>query len=160
MLKENREIQCRCHGASASCVTRTCWQALPSFQKVGLQLKRRYEKPVLARTVKYPSRDGKRDAYLLKSGDGEKPSPKDLVYIDKQVPNYCDEHKLKRIPGTVERKCNKTSSGSDGCKFLCCGRGYDTHEIVRRWDCNCKFHWCCYVKCKKCKERTEEFRCK
>lgn len=75
-------------------------------------------------------------------------------------PNYCDENKLRRIPGTKERRCNRTSSETDGCQFLCCGRGYNTHEIVRRWDCHCKFNWCCYVKCRKCKERIEEFRCK
>ncbi|XP_078369911.1 protein Wnt-7b-like isoform X2 [Oculina patagonica] len=158
-LKEGLEIQCRCHGTSASCATRTCWQALPSFKKVGLQLKRRYGKSVDVQTVKYPSRDGKRDAYLIKSTDGEKPPPKDLVHFDKS-PNYCDEDKLRRLPGTMERQCNRTSTDTDGCDFLCCGRGYNTHEIVRRWDCNCKFHWCCYVKCRKCKERMEEFRCK
>ena len=109
--------------------------------------------------MKYPSRDGRRDAYLLKSSDGEKPPAKGLVRIDKS-PNYCDEEKQKRIPGTTERLCNRTSTEADGCKFLCCGRGYNTHEIVKRWDCNCKFHWCCYVKCRKCKDRIEEFRCK
>jgi len=159
-LKESLEIQCHCHGPSASCAARTCWQALPSFKKVGILLKRRYEKSALVRAAKVSSRYGKRDAYLtLTSGEYEKPSQRDLVYMDSS-PNYCDRNEKKRIPGTIDRECNRTSSGEDGCKLMCCGRGYNTHEIVRRWQCNCKFHWCCYVKCKKCKERMEVFRCK
>ncbi len=58
------------------------------------------------------------------------------------------------------RQCNKTSVGSDSCDLMCCGRGYNpyTEKLVER--CNCKYHWCCYVTCKKCERIVERYVCK
>lgn len=127
---------------------------------MGLLLKKRYKKIVLVKPNKINSHYGKRDAYLTLSSDTfKKPLQRELAYIESS-PNYCDRDAQKRIPGTMERVCNRTSTEEDSCKLLCCGRGYNTHEIVRRYRCNCKFHWCCYVKCNKCKERMEVFKCK
>lgn len=67
---------------------------------------------------------------------------------------------FKSLPGTHGRICNKTSSGLDGCGILCCGRGYNTKNIVVRERCNCKFHWCCQVKCDVCVKVLEEHTCK
>lgn len=50
--------------------------------------------------------------------------------------------------------------GIDGCDLLCCGRGYNTHQINRTWQCRCKFQWCCHVQCDVCHERIEEYTCK
>lgn len=60
----------------------------------------------------------------------------------------------------VCRQCNKTSSGSDSCDLMCCGRGYNpyTERVVER--CHCKYHWCCYVTCKKCDKTVEKYVCK
>lgn len=62
--------------------------------------------------------------------------------------------------GTHGRVCNKTSSGLDGCAILCCGRGYNTKKIVVKERCNCKFQWCCQVKCDICTRHIEEYTCK
>lgn len=50
--------------------------------------------------------------------------------------------------------------GSEGCDLLCCGRGYNayTEEVVER--CHCKYHWCCYVVCKRCRRLVEKYVCK
>lgn len=58
------------------------------------------------------------------------------------------------------RQCNKTSAGSDGCNLLCCGRGYNAYmeEVVER--CHCKYRWCCYVVCKRCRRLVERYVCK
>lgn len=58
------------------------------------------------------------------------------------------------------RQCNKTSSGSDSCDLMCCGRGYNPYSerVVER--CHCKYHWCCYVTCKKCERTVEKYVCK
>lgn len=58
------------------------------------------------------------------------------------------------------RQCNKTSVGSDSCDLMCCGRGYNPYseKLVER--CNCKYHWCCYVTCKKCERIVERYVCK
>lgn len=50
--------------------------------------------------------------------------------------------------------------GTDGCDLMCCGRGYNTHQFTKVTQCRCKFHWCCYVKCDTCSERTEQYSCK
>lgn len=43
---------------------------------------------------------------------------------------------------------------------MCCGRGYNpyTEKLVER--CHCKYHWCCYVTCKKCERMAERYVCK
>ena len=49
----------------------------------------------------------------------------ELVHIHKS-PNYCVYDFKKGIAGTSGRLCNKTSTDSDSCDLLCCGRGYNT----------------------------------
>lgn len=83
----------------------------------------------------------------------------ELVYLQ-QSPNYCDRDPTLGSFGTVGRKCNRTTSGIEGCDLLCCGRGYNTHQFNRTWQCHCKFRWCCEVQCDICHERTEEYTCK
>lgn len=62
--------------------------------------------------------------------------------------------------GTHGRKCNRTSTGLDSCSILCCGRGYNTKKIVLYERCNCKFQWCCNVRCETCKRVIQEYTCK
>lgn len=69
----------------------------------------------------------------------------DLFLIDLQ------EHFLKLLFFLKE---------TNGCDLLCCGRGYNTHQYIKSWQCRCKFHWCCYVNCDTCTQKTEEYTCK
>ncbi|KAG7258330.1 hypothetical protein CRUP_023665 [Coryphaenoides rupestris] len=64
------------------------------------------------------------------------------------------------LVGTQGRLCNKTSEGMDGCELMCCGRGYDQFKTYKHERCHCKFHWCCYVKCKRCTTLVDQFVCK
>ncbi|KAJ8910611.1 hypothetical protein NQ315_017489 [Exocentrus adspersus] len=50
--------------------------------------------------------------------------------------------------------------GTEGCDLMCCGRGYNTHQYTKTFQCRCKFHWCCRVDCDTCSERTEEYTCR
>ncbi|KAG1669096.1 Protein Wnt-4 [Nymphon striatum] len=93
----------------------------------------------------------------------KKPSKRDLVYIDLS-PNYCsrDENfdfSRLGVLGTEGRKCNETSYGVDGCSLLCCGRGYHVTVADVNEKCNCKFVWCCEVKCEMCHFTKEEAFC-
>ncbi|XP_046388719.1 protein Wnt-7b [Ischnura elegans] len=90
---------------------------------------------------------------------GRPPKGSELVYLQKS-PNYCEKDVSKGSLGTAGRKCNRTSKGTDGCDLLCCGRGYNTHQLTRVWQCRCKFHWCCHVRCATCSEKVEEYTCK
>ena len=43
---------------------------------------------------------------------------------------------------------------------MCCGRGYNpyTDRVVER--CHCKYHWGCYVTCRRCERTVERYVCK
>lgn len=120
----------------------------------------------------------KRGRLQVKNSQFKVPTPHDLIYLD-ESPDWCRTNRLlqwagKSIEcslfvrklmkffssGTHGRVCNKSSSGLDGCGILCCGRGYNTKNIVVRERCNCKFHWCCQVKCDVCTKVLEEHTCK
>ncbi|XP_046393027.1 protein Wnt-11b-2-like [Ischnura elegans] len=82
-----------------------------------------------------------------------------LIYVTKS-PDYCSRDPRVGSQGTAGRWCNASSHGHDGCDSMCCGRGFETigEEVVER--CQCKYYWCCYVKCKTCRRWVERHRCK
>ena len=145
-------VSCKCHGVSGSCSLKTCWLQLADFRKVGEALKEKYDS---AAAMKLNTR-GK---LVQMHSKFNAPTSHDLVYIEAS-PDYCLKNQSTGSLGTVGRLCNKTSEGMDGCELMCCGRGYDQYkaQIVER--CHCKFHWCCYVKCKRCTKIVDQFVCK
>ncbi|XP_046482197.1 protein Wnt-2 isoform X1 [Neodiprion pinetum] len=94
-------------------------------------------------------------------GHGPKRIPKrsELVFLQPS-PNYCEPDLAHGSFGTQGRTCNRTSRDTDGCDLMCCGRGYNTHQYTKVFQCRCKFHWCCLVKCDTCTDRIEEYTCK
>ena len=79
----------------------------------------------------------------------KRPHNTDLVFYEKS-PNFCERDVSVDSSGTSGRFCNRTSDNIDNCETLCCGRGYSTLKVRRVVRCYCRFHWCCYVTCKKC----------
>ncbi|XP_064633507.1 protein Wnt-7b-like isoform X2 [Lineus longissimus] len=160
-VKANMLTSCKCFGVSGSCVMKTCWQTLPPFKKIGTYLMAKYDRA--KHVYPFQSKRPDRGIYLKlvrpKKKKRRKPRRSDLVYLEKS-PNYCDLNPTVASIGTVGRICNRTSRDMDGCDLMCCGRGYNTHQYTRTWQCNCKFKWCCEVVCKKCSKRTEEYTCK
>ncbi|KAK1800150.1 hypothetical protein P4O66_006174, partial [Electrophorus voltai] len=160
ILEKNMRLECKCHGVSGSCTTKTCWTTLPKFRQLGYVLKEKYYQAVQVEAVR--ARRNKRPTFLKikKPQSYRKPADTDLVYIEKS-PNYCEADPATGSVGTQGRTCNKTLAlQANGCDLMCCGRGYNTHQYSRVWQCNCKFLWCCYVKCNTCSERTEVHTCK
>ncbi|KAK2539703.1 Wnt5b [Columba guinea] len=135
-----------------SCSLKTCWLQLADFRKVGDLLKEKYDSAAAMRI----SRKGKLE---LVNNRFNMPTQEDLVYVDPS-PDYCLRNETTGSLGTQGRLCNKTSEGMDGCELMCCGRGYDQFKSVQVERCHCKFHWCCYVKCKKCTEIVDQYVCK
>lgn len=159
-VKDNMGTECRCHGTSGSCTMRTCWRRLPPFRKIGDYLFDHYLKakmvvPWVGGRLRRPK------TLLLKKSKrpNRKPRRRDLVHLEKS-PNYCEFNEKTGSLGTIGRKCNKSSTGNDGCDLMCCGRGYNTHQFTKTWQCNCTFHWCCDVKCKNCTDKKLEYTCK
>lgn len=147
-------VNCRCHGVSGSCAVKTCWKTMSSFDKIGQFLKEKYEHSVqiLDKSKKKVRRKDKEQRKVPVKKD-------DLVHI-KKSPNYCVEDKKLGIHGTRGRQCNRTSPAADGCNLLCCGRGYNTHVVRHVERCDCKFIWCCYVRCRRCETMTDVHTCK
>ncbi|GAB0088308.1 Protein Wnt [Sergentomyia squamirostris] len=151
VIKKSR-ITCKCHGVSGSCSLITCWQQLSSMREIGNYLREKYDE---ATRVKM----NKRGRLQVHDSRYKVPTALDLVYLD-ESPDWCRNSKQLQWQGTHGRVCNKTSSGLDSCSILCCGRGYNTKKIVVRERCNCKFQWCCHVKCDICVKVIEEYTCK
>lgn len=147
------KIECKCHGVSGSCSMKTCWLKLPSFREVGDYLKEKYDAAI---EVRYESRQNQLRARHRRFS---KPTKEDLIYID-DSPNYCAPHSELGLLGTQGRVCNKNSNGPDGCRIMCCGRGYFIQRSIREEKCKCKFQWCCSVKCETCITEVETYICK
>ncbi|XP_055761865.1 protein Wnt-5b, partial [Salvelinus fontinalis] len=145
-------VACKCHGVSGSCSLKTCWLQLADFRRVGEFLKEKYDSAAAMRI----GRKGKLEQVDKRFNV---PTPEDLVYTD-QSPDYCLKNDTTGSMGTLGRLCNKTSEGMDGCELMCCGRGYDQFKTYKHERCHCKFHWCCYVKCKRCTSLVDQFVCK
>ncbi|XP_040886258.1 protein Wnt-16 [Toxotes jaculatrix] len=143
---------CRCHGVSGSCAVKTCWRTMAAFERVGIYLKERYERSVQVwdRSRRKPRRKDQRRLPVDKH---------QLIFFNKS-PNYCLQDRRRGVAGTRGRRCNRTSSGPDGCNLLCCGRGYNTHVVRHVQRCECKFVWCCYVRCRRCESMTDMHTCK
>ncbi|KAG9490149.1 hypothetical protein GDO78_005830 [Eleutherodactylus coqui] len=147
-------VDCRCHGVSGSCAVKTCWKSMSSFEKIGSYLKDKYENGIQI------SDRMKRKVRRKEKNHRKIPIRKeDLVYTNRS-PNYCVEDQKLGISGTHGRECNRTSEGPDGCNLLCCGRGYNTHVVRNVERCECKFVWCCYVRCRRCESMTDVHTCK
>ncbi|XP_076861082.1 protein Wnt-7b isoform X3 [Brachyhypopomus gauderio] len=159
VLEERMKLECKCHGVSGSCTTKTCWTMLPTFREVGYALKERYVTAAQVEAVR-ATRLRQPSFLRLKQPRGYiKPTETDLVYLERS-PNYCEEDVSTGSTGTRGRLCNHTSPHADACHLMCCGRGHDTRQDSRVWQCHCKFQWCCYVRCNTCSENVEVFTCK
>jgi len=150
-------MECKCFGPSHACNVRTCWKQLPSFRAVGEALHEKYVK-----SVKVKSSQGQGSLVLLGVSPYTKPTRKKETVFMKNSPNYCDRDASLGVLGTKGRACVKDidDKEADVCDIMCCGRGYDTRIVMSKWQCHCKFYWCCSVKCKSCSEEAIMHSCK
>ncbi|EFN88872.1 protein Wnt-10a [Harpegnathos saltator] len=168
-VAKNMQVRCKCHGMSGSCELKTCWKVVPDFRLVGKVLKDRFRNAVLVTqsnlgsvtpTMKNRSsrrrrleRQRRRKSRVDEPAGGRKKKQRSLakqLFYYQKSPNFCERDPAADIAGTVGRRCNKTSTGGDGCGSLCCGRGYNVVRHRRTERCNCQFRWCCFVHCQNC----------
>ena len=153
---------CKCHGVSGSCTIRVCWKTMPKMAQVATELRRRFDsalKVKLNRSKTKLTRLSRGRRGRKRNTNNRRPSPSSLVYAVNS-PDFCKADDRYGILGTVGRTCNKTSDGTDSCRQLCCGRGYNTVNKVDDVKCNCTFIWCCHVKCDWCKKEWIQHTCK
>ncbi|XP_014389843.1 PREDICTED: protein Wnt-4 [Myotis brandtii] len=143
-------VECKCHGVSGSCEVKTCWRAVPPFRQVGHALKEKFD----GATEVEPRRVGSSRALVPRNAQFKPHTDEDLVYLEPS-PDFCEQDMRSGVLGTRGRTCNKTSKAIDGCELLCCGRGFHTAQVELAERCSCKFHWCCFVKCRQCQRLVE-----
>ncbi|KFQ37306.1 Protein Wnt-2, partial [Merops nubicus] len=152
-VKRFLKQECKCHGVSGSCTLRTCWLAMADFRKTGDYLWKKYNGAIQV----VMNQDG--TGFTVANKRFKKPTKNDLVYFESS-PDYCIRDRDVGSLGTAGRVCNQTSRGMDSCEVMCCGRGYDTARVSRVTKCECKFHWCCAVRCQDCLEVVDVHTCK
>ncbi|KAK3866419.1 hypothetical protein Pcinc_028048 [Petrolisthes cinctipes] len=155
LIEDNMRVECKCHGVSGSCELKTCWKAMPTFREIGEILKVKFDEATQVQVKEVSGRPElePNQQYF------RKPTEVDLVYVTSS-PEYCEYDINRGSLGTQGRRCNKTSRGMDGCDLLCCSRGYTSAMERVKERCSCKFHWCCYVKCRTCIRDVKVHTCK
>jgi len=126
---------------------------LPDFRLIGSELRTKYARSIPVQI--------NRRLEQLKSRQHPVQSinSTDLIYIQKP-PSYCEKNLRLGSLGTQGRQCNLTLNEPGSCSTLCCDRGYETIVETIEEDCDCQFHWCCEVRCKRCVKRVEKHFCK
>ncbi|CAD5124464.1 DgyrCDS12747 [Dimorphilus gyrociliatus] len=159
----NKLVQekCRCHGTSGSCTAKSCWRIVPSLEKIGKHIQVLYGESIQVR-AKFNKKKEKR--VLIKVTNPFKKAPinknvkPDQLVFYTISPDYCKADERFETPGTTGRTCEEVGDGS--CESLCCGRGYTTESIKVVERCDCKYYWCCYIKCSKCTKLIEVHQCR
>ncbi|XP_063091784.1 protein Wnt-4 isoform X2 [Cavia porcellus] len=124
-------------------------------RKVGHALKEKFD----GATEVEPRRVGSSRALVPRNAQFKPHTDEDLVYLEPS-PDFCEQDIRSGVLGTRGRTCNKTSKAIDGCELLCCGRGFHTAQVELAERCSCKFHWCCFVKCRQCQRLVELHTCR
>ncbi|XP_055380003.1 protein Wnt-2 isoform X3 [Condylostylus longicornis] len=159
IVKNRLKVECRCrYGA---CGVKTCWKELPSFREIGDAIMQRYHNARQVRAV-IDKKTNKLTLVIHRLENyrvGLPPKTMDLVFLNSS-PTFCDINLEYDSHGTHGRKCNHTLLDVGSCNLICCGRGYNTKIIYSTFKCNCKFVWCCSVKCDVCHRLREESYCK
>ncbi|KAM9377535.1 protein Wnt-8a-like [Pholidichthys leucotaenia] len=154
---------CKCHGVSGSCVVQTCWMQLADFREVGNYLKTKYRHAKKLEMNKKSTKVGNSadNRALLFTGI----ATTELVYLE-DSPNYCMENHSLGLYGTKGRECLRGQQSlsrlqGSSCHTLCheCGLRVAQRRQQVSGSCNCKFHWCCSVKCDQCTEVVKKFYC-
>ncbi|XP_054277676.1 protein Wnt-4-like [Macrosteles quadrilineatus] len=156
IIRSQMQRVCKCHGMSGSCSVRVCWRKLPSFRQVGDILTARFEGASYVKMVEKRRKRVKKLRAAIR--ELKQPNRTELVYLE-ESPDYCERNETLGVLGTRGRLCNRGSPGLDGCRLLCCGRGYQTRVKEVEEKCHCRFVWCCDVKCDLCRYKREEHIC-
>ncbi|KAI4880148.1 hypothetical protein NFI96_031166, partial [Prochilodus magdalenae] len=165
-VKATMKRICRCHGMSESCALQTCWMQLSDFREVGNYLKLKHDQ---AHKLELDKR-------RVRAGNSADPrgavadalgaiSRSELIYLE-DSPDYCAKNSSLGLQGTEGRECVQHGDGLSqwerrSCRRLCheCGLRVEERRTETVSSCNCKFHWCCTVKCERCSQVTVKYVC-
>lgn len=180
-VRDHMKVHCKCHGVSGTCNIKTCFRRLGDFREIAKFLRRKYDRIVYVKKQKNTEKKkGKRNrkndidtnkktketsqsqkiSLIPKGRRRKKLTTKDLVALSRS-PSYCKKDRKRGSYGTKGRICNpKLRGGKGSCNYMCCGRGTRTKTVEKKERCNCRYVWCCYVKCQTCTKKERVTRCK
>ena len=90
-----------------------------------------------------------------------------LVYLESS-PNFCIKSSQYGTAGTEGRSCSRPAIRNSknrwegkSCNRLCrsCGLKVKSIMVSETSTCNCRFQWCCNVKCDMCTNVVEKLTC-
>nr|AID23634.1 wnt-5 [Hofstenia miamia] len=150
-LKRLKQKDCKCQGASGSCTQKVCWYRLPTLSQIGKKLKSKYNRAKKVRSNEHSNTlyktnnnvAGKMElVYALKSKHGECSND---THKDRMLGRECF---IKPMPSVeVHYQPSRTS-----CQTLCtsCNLAVEEVTTIVSKRCQCKFEYCCRVKCEIC----------
>lgn len=143
---------CKCHGSSSSCTMKTCMKKIERFEKVGDALWKKYQTAV---RVTF-----KNNTLVDEANNPVTKKKNKLVYFTAS-PDYCAQNETLKIPGVEGRVCEASTDNGLKCRKLCrsCGLKMNFQASTRIVKCNCKFVWCCFVKCDRCIKKVFTTTC-
>lgn len=165
-IKATMRKACKCHGVSGSCSIQTCWMQLADFREVGNYLKMKHDHAKKLELDKKPVRAGNSADNRGVMAHAFRSIPQtELVYLE-DSPDYCTKNQSLGLQGTEGRECLKGDKNMSqwerkSCRRLCneCGLRVVEKRVEVVSSCNCKFHWCCTVKCDKCITVVTKYYC-
>ena len=139
---------CRCHGPTGSCQLKTCYRELLPFKRVGELLMEKYNEAIRVEFI---------NDRLRKIGDRQRSLGKknlDMAYFDLS-PEYCEADLNTNYPGMSGRKCSTEFQNLSTCEQPCKKCRMTVMKTIKSTQekCQCKFEWCCKVKCQLCEKK-------
>ncbi|XP_067422615.1 protein Wnt-8a [Emydura macquarii macquarii] len=165
-VKATMKRTCKCHGVSGSCSIQTCWLQLAEFGEIGNYLKIKYDQAQKLEMDKRRMRAGNSaDSRRATAETFSTVLATELVFLE-DSPDYCVRNASLGLHGTEGRECLQSGKNLSqwerrSCRRLCaeCGLKVEEKRTEIVTSCNCKFHWCCMVKCQQCKQVVTKHYC-
>ncbi|NWS20906.1 WNT8C protein, partial [Pachyramphus minor] len=165
-VKDTMKRACKCHGVSGSCSIQTCWLQLAEFREIGNYLKIKYDQAHKLEMDKRRVRAGNSaDSRGATAQTFHHVHATELVFLE-DSPDYCTRNASLGHHGTEGRECLQTGKNLSqwekrSCRRLCteCGLRVEERRTEVVSSCNCKFHWCCTVRCEQCRTLVAKHFC-
>ncbi|XP_069725319.1 protein Wnt-8a isoform X2 [Phaenicophaeus curvirostris] len=165
-VKSTMKRTCKCHGVSGSCSIQTCWLQLAEFREIGNYLKIKYNQAHKLEMDKRRMRAGNSaDSRGATAETFHHVDATELVFLE-DSPDYCTRNASLGHHGTEGRECLQTGKNLShwerrSCRRLCteCGLRVEERRTEVVASCNCKFHWCCTVRCEQCRQLVAKYFC-
>ena len=155
-LMSGTDQQCKCHGVSGSCTFKTCHSELPNFNEVAQKIKQKYDDACLVESNGHSV-----NTWVAKEEKCSGFTDSDLLYRINDPKAWCQINPRIGAVGVKGRVCNPHSTGPDSCENICrqCDRQAITRTVSHTIESECKFEFCCEIRCNRLETTRTEHVC-